>query len=63
MTLIPIGRGFLMSTMVDGRTVISLVSHGREVVFGKFLSDDERRAFGAVFENALSKAQTVRAGL
>lgn len=45
----------------DGRTVMWLASHGRELVFGRFLSDDERREFAEALRSALMVARTARA--
>jgi len=43
----------------DGRTIMWLASHGREMVFGHFLSDEERREFVAALGSALTTARTV----
>ena len=43
----------------DGRTIMWLASHGREMVFGHFLSDDERREFVDALKSALTSARTV----
>ncbi len=56
----PYWAKFLLSEGVDGRSVMSLISHGRQVIFGQFLSEDERRDFGRVFEMALAKAKSAR---
>ncbi len=37
----------------DGRTMLSLTSHGRETAFGKFLSDEEREDFAEALKAAL----------
>lgn len=42
----------------DGRTIMWLASHGREMVFGHFLSDDERREFVEALGTALTTART-----
>lgn len=42
----------------DGRTIMWLASHGREMVFGHFLTDDERREFVDVLGEALMAART-----
>lgn len=44
----------------DGRTIMWLASHGREIVFGRFLSDDEKRDFAGALSSALSLAKEVR---
>ncbi|MCH9806344.1 MAG: DUF2244 domain-containing protein [Alphaproteobacteria bacterium] len=41
----------------DGRTILWLASHGREMVFGHFLSDDERREFADALGSALQTAR------
>lgn len=41
----------------DGRTVLSLVSQGKELVFGRFLTDDERRDFASALSAALLDAR------
>lgn len=41
----------------DGRTNLSLASHGREFAFGHLLNHDERREFAQVLERALSAAR------
>ncbi|MBU1211712.1 MAG: DUF2244 domain-containing protein [Alphaproteobacteria bacterium] len=43
----------------DGRTIMWLASHGREMVFGHFLTDDERREFVDALKAALTSARTV----
>ncbi len=45
----------------DGRTIMRLTSHGRELVFGRFLSDDERREFVEALRSALMSARTQQA--
>lgn len=42
----------------DGRTIMWLASHGREMVFGHFLTDDERREFVEALKSALMAART-----
>jgi uncharacterized membrane protein len=41
----------------DGRTALTLASHGREHPFGAFLTDDERREFADVLRGALVAAR------
>ncbi|PPC86824.1 MAG: hypothetical protein CTY31_05795 [Hyphomicrobium sp.] len=41
----------------DGRTSIRLAAQGREVLFGQFLTDDERRAFADVLSDALLQSR------
>lgn len=53
----------LLSEWPDGRTVMRLASHGDELVFGRFLSDEERKEFAGVLREALVEARTVRGGL
>jgi len=50
----------LLAEWPDGRTVLRLASHGRELVFAKFLTDDERRDFAGALKDALSQARAVR---
>lgn len=47
----------------DGRTIMWLASHGKETVFGRFLSDDERRSFVEALKEALTSARSSRASL
>lgn len=51
----------LLSEWPDGRTVLRLASHGEETVFGRFLTDEERRDFAGALKAALVEARTVRA--
>ena len=44
----------LFSERPDGRTRLSLSSHGRELEFGHVLNDDERRDFAGVLTAALA---------
>ncbi len=37
----------------DGRTDLRIASHGRELAFGRFLTDDERRDFAGALKQAL----------
>ena len=41
----------------NGRTRLALASHGRELAFGGFLTDDERRAFADTLRGALDVAR------
>jgi uncharacterized membrane protein len=41
----------------DGRTHLSIVDRGSELVFARFLTDDERRDFAAALKVALLQAQ------
>lgn len=41
----------------DGRTVLSVVAQGREVIFGRFLTDDERRDLAMALRGALLEAR------
>ena len=45
----------------DGRNIMWLASHGRELVFGRFLSDEERREFAEALGLALANARSERA--
>lgn len=44
----------------DGRTVLSLTSHGRTFAFGGFLTDQERKEFAVVLTDALQLARAAR---
>lgn len=46
---------------VDGRTSLSLVSHGQHMVFGRFLTDGERKEFAGVLAAALQSGRIARA--
>jgi uncharacterized membrane protein len=37
----------------DGRTSMRLIAQGKEVLFGQFLTDDERRNFADALTGAL----------
>ncbi len=42
----------------DGRTALRLVSHGKSLIFGAFLTDDERREFADVLSGELVAARS-----
>ncbi len=44
----------------QGRTDLRLASHGRELSFGRFLTDDERRDFSGVLSGALIETRSAR---
>lgn len=44
----------------QGLTDLRLASHGRELSFGRFLTDDERRDFSNALTGALSQARAAR---
>lgn len=44
----------------SGRTDLRLASHGRELSFGRFLTDDERRDFSSALTGALHEARTAQ---
>ena len=46
-----------LSVGPDGRSRLRLASHGREVHFAAFLTDDERRAFADALMGALVKTR------
>jgi uncharacterized membrane protein len=46
-----------LSERPDGRTVLSIVSRGTELVFGRFLTDDERRDLASELKDALVAAR------
>jgi uncharacterized membrane protein len=41
----------------DGRTDLRVIAQGRELMFGRFLNDDERRDFAAALRAALLEAR------
>ena len=41
----------------DGRTDLRLIAQGKELVFGRFLTDDERRQFAGALRGALVDAR------
>ena len=50
----------LTASRPDGRTSLHLASHGREVAFAQFLTDDERRDLAEVLSGALIDARGAR---
>ena len=46
-----------LSRARNGRTRLALASHGRETLFGGFLTDDERSDFAATLRDALVQAR------
>ena len=46
---------------IDGRTALSLSSHGNLFTFGGFLTDQERKEFAAVLADALQLARAAHA--
>lgn len=42
---------------VDGRTALSLISHGKRMPFGQFLTDGERKEFASVLTDAIQVAR------
>jgi uncharacterized membrane protein len=47
----------ILSTGADGRSDMRLASHGREIPFGRFLTNEERESFVDALKAALSKAK------
>ena len=41
----------------DGRTALSVVAQGKELAFGRFLTDDERRDLASALQEALLAAR------
>lgn len=41
----------------DGRTDLRIIAQGKELVFGRFLTDDERRGFASALQGALADAR------
>ena len=48
---------FDISRARDGRPQLSLSSHGHRLVFGAFLSDDEKQAFAEAFSRELARSR------
>lgn len=46
-----------LSQAPDGRTDLSIASHGKEFAFGRLLNDEERRDFALVLERELVAAR------
>lgn len=46
-----------LNVETDGRTRLILASHGREVPFGQFLTNDECESFASALRNALALAK------
>lgn len=49
-----------VADMTGGRTDLRLTSHGRELPFGRFLTDDERREFAETLTGQLHLARNRR---
>lgn len=56
----PFWARVLLSEWPDGRTELRLAAHGRELLFGQFLTDDERRDFASALKGALTEARGAR---
>src|SRR5690606_20496272 len=56
----PFWARVLLSEWPDGRTELRLAAHGRELLFGQFLTDDERRDFASALKGALIAARGAR---
>ena len=56
----PFWARVLLSEWPDGRTELRLAAHGRELLFGQFLTDDERRDFASALKGALIDARGAR---
>lgn len=52
-----------LTEQADGRNILKLASHGQELKFAHFLSDDERRDFADSLTGALLSARSARPGL
>jgi uncharacterized membrane protein len=50
----------LLAEGPQGRTELRLALHGRELSFGRFLTDQERRSFSDVLREALIEARTAK---
>lgn len=51
----------LLSVGADGRSDMRLASHGREIPFGRFLTNEERENFAQALKDALAGAKGRRA--
>jgi uncharacterized membrane protein len=47
----------LLNDGADGRSEMRLASHGREIPFGRFLTNEERESFVATLQGALAAAK------
>ncbi len=56
----PFWARVLLSEWPDGRTELRLSAHGRELLFGQFLTDEERRDFASALRGALVDARGAR---
>ncbi len=50
----------MLRERVDGHNQLSLASHGQEMMFAQFLTDDERRDFAGALRGALIEARGAR---
>lgn len=53
-------RVSLTTDRPDGRTSMRLIAQGREILFGQFLTDDERRSFATALSGALVTARSAQ---
>jgi len=56
----PFWARVLLREWPDGRTELKLAAQGRELLFGQFLTDDERRDFASALKGALVEARGAR---
>jgi len=56
----PFWARVLLREWPDGRTELRLAAQGRELLFGQFLTDDERRDFASALKGALIEARGAR---
>jgi len=56
----PFWARVLLKEWPNGRTELRLVAQGRELLFGQFLTDDERRDFASALKGALIEARGAR---
>ncbi|MFO7297622.1 MAG: DUF2244 domain-containing protein [Pseudomonadota bacterium] len=56
----PFWARVLLREWPDGRTELRVTGHGRELLFGQFLTDDERRDFASALKGALIEARGAR---
>lgn len=56
----PLWARLRLTTGIDGRTGLAIASHGRELPFAAFLTDDERRELASSIDRALATARGAR---
>jgi uncharacterized membrane protein len=56
----PLWARLRLTVGVDGRTGLAIASHGRELPFAAFLTDDERRDLATALDRALADVRCAR---